>query len=137
MTEKVDNCAFASETKMLEMISNIESLYALHFTDGDKKVARERLRDTMQGNPQHTRSFRSGLYTGLGIAALSRVIFLSFQEETREAIPAWAALLQLDVRTMIDPRQYVEIPSFAFLTLSYCTPCFYPLNICHLLILAR
>ncbi|KAF8320211.1 SPX domain-containing protein [Cantharellus anzutake] len=77
MTEKVDNCVFASETKMLEMISNIESLYALHFTDGDKKVARERLRDTMQGNPQHTRSFRSGLYTGLGIAALSRVIFLS------------------------------------------------------------
>lgn len=83
-----------------------------HSADGDKKAAREKLRGTLEGNAQQSRSFRSGLYVGLGIPALSRALYLSnmrsihlltltdsvilgFQKGTRKAIPAWAVLLQI------------------------------------------
>jgi hypothetical protein len=93
---------------MIEMRSNVEVLYALHFSkyiiglsrtthelnyweaNGDKRVAREGLRSTVQKNTQHTRSFRSGLYIGLGITAFSGALILS---NIRHPVSRWGLQL--------------------------------------------
>lgn len=92
---QIEGCIFASDAKINEMIKDVESLYATHYSkrvlqniepsdnqrfcaaDGNKKVARDRLRGTIQPNTQHSRSFRSGIYVGLGVPALARAVYLS------------------------------------------------------------
>ncbi|KAF8306714.1 SPX-domain-containing protein [Clavulina sp. PMI_390] len=94
-SEKIEPCLFASDAKITELLKSIEDLYAQHYTHGNKKAARDRLRGTIETGVAHTRSFRSGLFVGLGIPALAQGIYFSFQQDTRAAIPAWAALLQV------------------------------------------
>lgn len=77
------------------MIKDVEALYAEHYSrfnsnyssstlnssqllaDNDKKRARERLRGAIRHDTQHSRTFRSGVYVGLGIPALVHAIYLS------------------------------------------------------------
>ncbi|KDN50194.1 hypothetical protein RSAG8_01530, partial [Rhizoctonia solani AG-8 WAC10335] len=101
----------------------------------------------------HFSTFRSGMLIGLALPALAMGGYYSLQEEKREQIPEWAALLQvyaalcipvifslllglnmvawararinfififeLDARTVIDAREYTELPAFLFATLAY------------------
>jgi len=75
------------------MTHEMEDLFAARFTRGDKKRAMARLRGGVRANSHHLSTFRSGLLLGLAIPALAEGICLSFQPNTRDAIPAWDGLL--------------------------------------------
>ena len=60
---------------------------------GDKKKAVQRLRGGSDHRTHHFSTFRSGLLLGLAVPALVSGIYLSYQEQTREDIPAWDGLL--------------------------------------------
>lgn len=153
MRERVETRSFASGDICAGLLKEIEHIYATRFERGDEKKARIRLRATPRESTHHFSTFRSGMFIGLAIPALAMGIYYSLQEELREEIPEWAALLQvyaalcipvifslslglnlvawararinfififeLDARTVIDAREYVELPAFLFTTLCY------------------
>ncbi|CAL1699593.1 unnamed protein product [Somion occarium] len=91
--EKIEPNAFASSAVVQGMLKELENLYAARFTHGDKKRAVQRLRGGIDHRNHHFGTFRSGLFLGLAIPALVDGLYLSFQPDTREAIPAWDGLL--------------------------------------------
>ncbi|CAE7131077.1 unnamed protein product [Rhizoctonia solani] len=153
MCEKIETCKFASSDTCTQLLKEIERIYATRFEKGDEKKARTRLRATARHSTHHFSTFRSGMYIGLALPALAMGIYYSLQEEQRERIPEWAALIQvyaalcipvifslllglnmvawararinfififeLDARTVIDAREYTELPAFLFSTLAY------------------
>ncbi|CAE6461995.1 unnamed protein product [Rhizoctonia solani] len=153
MREKVETCNFASGDTCSRLLKEIERIYATRFEKGDEKKARTRLRATARQSTHHFSTFRSGMLVGLALPALAMGIYYSQQEEQREQIPEWAALMQvyaalcipvifslllglnivawararinfififeLDARTVIDAREYTELPAFLFATLAY------------------
>ncbi|CAE6434658.1 unnamed protein product [Rhizoctonia solani] len=153
MREKVETCGFASGDTCDRLLKEIERIYATRFEKGDEKKARMRLRATARQSTHHFSTFRSGMLVGLALPALAMGIYYSLQEEQRDQIPEWAALLQvyaalcipvifslllglnmvawararinfififeLDARTVIDAREYTELPAFLFATLAY------------------
>ncbi|KAF8707831.1 EXS family, partial [Rhizoctonia solani] len=153
MREKIEPCKFASGDTCSGLLKEIERIYATRFEKGNEKKARVRLRATNRQSTHHFSTFRSGMLIGLALPALAMGIYYSLQEERRELIPEWAALLQvyaalcipvifslllglnlvawararinfififeLDARTVIDAREYIELPAFLFATLAY------------------
>ncbi|KAG9123684.1 hypothetical protein FRC07_014276 [Ceratobasidium sp. 392] len=153
MRDRVETRSFASGETCDHLLKEIERIYARRFEKGDEKKARARLRATSRQTTHHFSTFRSGMLLGLSIPALAMGIYYAFQEERRQQIPEWAALLQiyaalcipvvfslliglnlivwararinfififeLDARTVIDAREYIELPAFLFATLSY------------------
>ncbi|KAJ1311454.1 hypothetical protein OPQ81_009943 [Rhizoctonia solani] len=153
MREKIEICKFASGDTCDNLLKEIERIYATRFEKGDEKKARTRLRATVRQSTHHFSTFRSGMLIGLALPALAMGIYYSLQEEQREQIPEWAALIQvyaalcipvifslllglnmiawararinfififeLDARTVIDAREYIELPAFLFSTLAY------------------
>ncbi|CAE6469773.1 unnamed protein product [Rhizoctonia solani] len=153
MHEKIETCNFASGDTCSRLLKEIERIYATRFERGDEKKARIRLRATARQSTHHFSTFRSGMLIGLALPALAMGGYYSLQEEKREQIPEWAALLQvyaalcipvifslllglnmvawararinfififeLDARTVIDAREYTELPAFLFTTLAY------------------
>ncbi|QRW04806.1 xenotropic and polytropic retrovirus receptor 1 [Ceratobasidium sp. AG-Ba] len=153
MKERVETRSFASGETCDQLLKDIERIYARRFEKGDEKKARARLRATSRQTTHHFSTFRSGMLLGFAAPALAMGIYYAYQEERREQIPEWAALLQvyaalsipvlfslliglnvvawararinfififeLDARTVIDPREYIELPAFLFTTLAY------------------
>ncbi|KAG8714690.1 hypothetical protein FRC08_011581 [Ceratobasidium sp. 394] len=153
MRERVETRSFASGETCDHLLKEIERIYARRFEKGDEKKARARLRATSRQSTHHFSTFRSGMSLGMAIPALAMGVYYAFQDERREAIPEWAALLQvyaalcipvvfsllvslnliawararinfififeLDARTVIDAREYIELPAFLFSTLAY------------------
>ncbi|KAF5353642.1 hypothetical protein D9757_013185 [Collybiopsis confluens] len=142
MTERVEPSSFASDKTLRGILDEMEGLYTDHFAHGDKKRAKTRLKTGRVSKTHHYSTFRSGLFLGAGIPALVAGIVASFQPETRAQIPNWDGLLfaygvisipvffsllvgvnllvwKLDPRTRLDHREYFEIPSLLFVTLSY------------------
>ncbi|KAG8734798.1 hypothetical protein FRC10_011431 [Ceratobasidium sp. 414] len=153
MRERVETCSFASGETCDHLLKDIERIYARRFEKGDEKKARARLRATSRQSTHHFSTFRSGMLLGTALPALAMGIYYACQDERREAIPEWAALLQvyaalcipvvfsllvglnliawararinfififeLDARTVIDAREYIELPAFLFTTLAY------------------
>ncbi|KAG8819078.1 hypothetical protein FRC19_010139 [Serendipita sp. 401] len=151
--EKIDPSVLSNATPVENMLDEIEKLFAARFEGGDRKKARNRLRAHFKERSHHYSTFRTGLYIGLSIPAFIAGIYSSFQAPTREAVPAWAALLQiylaffipvvfgllvslnlivwahvrinyififeLDVRTVVDSREYAELPAFLLMMLAY------------------
>ncbi|KAG5651838.1 hypothetical protein H0H81_007244 [Sphagnurus paluster] len=68
--EKVNHSAFASDKKIRDMMSDMQSLYAMWFARGDKKRAMTRLRTGYASKSHHYSVFRSGLLLGLAFPAL-------------------------------------------------------------------
>lgn len=92
-TEKVETSAFSSGATVQSMISDMEELYAARFTRGDSKVAKMRLRGFTQHKTHHFSTFRTGIMLGLAVPALVDGLYLSFRDDTREAIPGYDGLL--------------------------------------------
>ncbi|CAE6408391.1 unnamed protein product [Rhizoctonia solani] len=95
MREKIEICKFASGDTCSSLLKEIERIYATRFEKGNEKKARVRLRATARQSTHHFSTFRSGMLIGLALPALAMGIYYSLQEERRELIPEWAALLQV------------------------------------------
>ncbi|KAG6848027.1 hypothetical protein H0H93_004083, partial [Arthromyces matolae] len=61
----------------------------------DRKRARKRLRAGFRFRSHHYSVFRSGILLGVSVPALASGLYASVQASTRDAIPAWEALLFL------------------------------------------
>ncbi|TRM56258.1 EXS family-domain-containing protein, partial [Schizophyllum amplum] len=75
MREKVDNSAFASDCKIKQMMTEMESLYASRFTDGDKKRATSRLRAATTQKTHHFSTLRTGIGIGVSLPPLALGIY--------------------------------------------------------------
>ncbi|KAH0580784.1 hypothetical protein H2248_011943 [Termitomyces sp. 'cryptogamus'] len=95
MSEKVERAFFASGKNLQEMMVNTETLYAARFARGDRKRARTFLRTGFRYTSHHFSVFRSGILLGVAIPAFVSGLCASFQQSTRDDIPAWDALLFL------------------------------------------
>nr|GAT52934.1 signal transduction protein [Mycena chlorophos] len=93
ISEKVDTTYFASDERVQAMMDRLETLYAIRFTQGDKKRALERLRLGPMHKTHHVSTFWAGLLIGLALPALASGLYFSYQQDTRNAIPGWDALL--------------------------------------------
>ncbi|KAF5345945.1 hypothetical protein D9758_011435 [Tetrapyrgos nigripes] len=93
MTEKVELSAFAADKTLRDMMSEMVSLYAVHFVHGDEKRARKRLRAGTFHKTHHFSTFRSGILLGVALPVLVSGIYQSFQSEARSNIPGWDGLL--------------------------------------------
>ncbi|PPR01240.1 hypothetical protein CVT24_006004 [Panaeolus cyanescens] len=93
MTEKVEKSAFASDKSIKAMMSTMEEFYAASFARGDKKKATRRLRGGYQRKSHHFSTFRSGIALGLAVPAFIAGFVEVFDEDTRELLPTWDALL--------------------------------------------
>ncbi|KIY47527.1 EXS-domain-containing protein, partial [Fistulina hepatica ATCC 64428] len=93
MSEKVDTTALSTDVSLRDMMEEMDDLFAVQFTNGDKKSARAQLRQMSGHTTHHYSTFRSGLLLGLAVPALVSGLYQSFQHETREAISGWPALL--------------------------------------------
>ncbi|KAF8331468.1 SPX domain-containing protein [Cantharellus anzutake] len=94
MAERVDKCTFAGDSRILAILKEVEDAFSECFANGDHRRARVRLRATNVHKTHHLTTFRSGACIGLGIPAVLQGLHLSFQSETRNAIPEWEDLLQ-------------------------------------------
>ncbi|KAL1741799.1 EXS family-domain-containing protein, partial [Schizophyllum fasciatum] len=75
MREKVDNSAFASDSNIKQMMTEMESLYAACFAEGDKKRATARLRAATEQKTHHFSTFRTGLTIGVSLPPLALGIY--------------------------------------------------------------
>ncbi|KAI0701367.1 SPX domain-containing protein [Cytidiella melzeri] len=92
--EKIEPSAFSSGVAVQGMVNQMEELYAARFTRGDNKLAKTRLRGGQaRHKTRHSSVFISGLLLGMAIPAFADAIYLSFQPETRRAIPGHDGLL--------------------------------------------
>ncbi|KAI0346442.1 EXS-domain-containing protein [Trametopsis cervina] len=92
--EKIEPSTFSSKAPVQGMVDQMEDLYAARFTRGDRKVAKARLRGgNARQKSRHFSAFRSGLLLGIALPAFVDAIYLSFQPETRQAIPGHDGLL--------------------------------------------
>ncbi|KAF8220925.1 EXS-domain-containing protein [Tricholoma matsutake] len=90
---KVEKSVFASSTGVRSVMSEIQDMYAALYVRGDKKKAMVVLRAGTQAKTHHFSTWRSGLFMGLALPAFAAGLYLSFQTETRNAIPGWNGLL--------------------------------------------
>ncbi|KJA15596.1 hypothetical protein HYPSUDRAFT_362505 [Hypholoma sublateritium FD-334 SS-4] len=95
MTEKVEKSAFASDTSIRQMMTQMEDMYATSFVRGNKKKAMKRLRVGNNAKNHHFSSFRAGLVLGLALPAFVDGMVKAFQPETHEALPQWNVLLYI------------------------------------------
>lgn len=93
MSERVEKSVFASSTGVRSVMSEIQDMYAALYVRGDKKKAMVVLRAGTQAKTHHFSTWRSGLFMGLALPAFAAGLYLSFQTETRNAIPGWNGLL--------------------------------------------
>ncbi|KIP07309.1 hypothetical protein PHLGIDRAFT_42215, partial [Phlebiopsis gigantea 11061_1 CR5-6] len=78
-TEKIDPSAFSSGAAVQGMLGEMEHLYAARFTQGNNKLAKNRLRGLAQHKTHHFSSFRTGMLLGLAIPAFVDGLCLSIQ----------------------------------------------------------
>ncbi|EJT99046.1 EXS-domain-containing protein [Dacryopinax primogenitus] len=157
MSERVDPLPLCRAEPLHTLRVQMEIVYADRFAKGDRKRARDRLRQEVIPKTHHFSTFRAGVYVGLAIPAIVLGIVRSFDPYVRNAVPEWASLLNiygvlfilpiftfliglnmcawtrarinwvfifdLDVRSVLDYREFFELPAFLFMTLSYC--CFF------------
>ncbi|KAG9313638.1 EXS family protein/ERD1/XPR1/SYG1 family protein [Chiua virens] len=93
MKEKVEPSAFFNGTIVSTMLKEAEDLYAAKFERGDRKKAMSRLRVGPFVKTHHFSTFRSGMWLGLALPALALGTYLSFLQDTRDALPSWDILL--------------------------------------------
>ncbi|KIY70705.1 SPX-domain-containing protein [Cylindrobasidium torrendii FP15055 ss-10] len=93
MTECVERAPFAIDRAVKGMMSEIESVFVLQFTGGNRKAAMKNLRGGLAHQTFHFETTSAGLMIGLAIPAFVAGIYLSFREDVREDYPGWGALL--------------------------------------------
>lgn len=108
MAEKVNKSSFASDESVRKMMKSAEDLFAFTFVKGNKKKAMQRLRSGNKTKTHHFSTFRSGLLLGLAIPALVAGLVNAFQEETREEMRGWGALM-LIYGTLFVPTLFVAL----------------------------
>ncbi|KAI0792468.1 SPX domain-containing protein [Abortiporus biennis] len=91
--EKIEPNAFYSSRTVESLLHETEELFAARFTRGDKKRAQMRLRGGSDSRSHHISTFLAGLMIGFAVPAFVDAVYLSFQADTRAAIPGWDGLL--------------------------------------------
>lgn len=95
--DRISPCSFSRGETIDNLIKQTESLFTEHFEHGDGKKARDKLRGQDQSNSHYFSVFRSGIMLGLGVPPAILAIVKTFDPETRQAIPGYAALEQIYV----------------------------------------
>jgi hypothetical protein len=101
MNEKINNGVLGSGDSVKAMLNEAEQLFAEKFEHGNKKQAVQRLRAQSSQKTHHFSTFSTGIALGLAVPALVSGIWESYQPRTREAIPAWGALLYIYATLMV------------------------------------
>ncbi|KLT45695.1 EXS-domain-containing protein [Cutaneotrichosporon oleaginosum] len=111
--DRIGPCSFARGETIDTLIRQSEELYSEHFEHGDAKRARLKLREGDQPMTHYLTVFRSAMMMGLGLpATLNLAAWV-------EARINYEFVMELN-RPTLDYRSFMEIPSFLFMTLSYC-----------------
>jgi SPX domain protein involved in polyphosphate accumulation len=93
--DRITPCSFSRGDTIDTLLQQTEDLFTEHFEHGNKKKARTKLRQQDQPVTHYFTVFRSGTMIGLGLPAAVLAIVKSFDPETRAALPAYQALLQI------------------------------------------